>query len=127
MSAYCRRRLTLAVSPDLQEVGEELPSSPTASEELSAVTEEEPSELSVSSSAGFALARRHSALDIFSPTESRVRWVGEGSRFWALASGESSDEEGEEDGKGSPESGGDGKFFRDTLLSGFSIDELKRA
>lgn len=56
-----------------------------------------------------------------------MRWVGEGSHFWALASGKSSDEEGEEDGKGSPESGGDGKFFRDTLLSGFSIDELKRA
>jgi hypothetical protein len=60
------------VSPDLQEVGEELPSSPTASEELSAVTEEEPLEFSVSSSTGFALARRHSALDIFSPTESRL-------------------------------------------------------
>ena len=120
-----RRRLTLAVNPELQGAGEEMPLSPTAMEKLLAMAEEAPS---VSSSLeGFALVRRHSAPVLLLPTEARVRWTGEGSHFWALASGEGSEEESEDDGKGSPESGRDGKFVRDALFSGFSIDELKRA
>ncbi|XP_039848630.1 uncharacterized protein LOC120707709 [Panicum virgatum] len=106
-------KATLAVSPDLLEASEELPLAPTATEEFLLAEEEVPP---VSSSPeAFALARRHSAPDLFSPTEVRVRWAGEGSRFWALASGESSDEECEDVGKGSTESGGDGDLQRDTL------------
>ncbi|CAO2148657.1 unnamed protein product [Urochloa humidicola] len=67
---------------------------------------------------------------LVSPTVKCMPWNGAGSRFWALSTEESSDDEDEEvtmEGEKTPNPGGDARFFRDATFAGFSVDELKRA
>lgn len=111
-----RRRLTLAVSLELAEVEEELSASLLAADVAVEKVHSPPD-----------VHRRHSALAFQPQSATQVKWAGWGSHFWALAGDESSDEEGEDQGKESPGSGGGGKFLNDALLVGFSVDEVRRA
>ncbi|CAN6173504.1 unnamed protein product [Urochloa humidicola] len=121
-----RRRLTLAPKPWRTSSDGEAGSACKGSWSPRTPTAEAPEECA--SRPAVLLLRRHSAPATFSPTEERIEWADAGSRFWALSTEESSDEEdGEVEEKESLGSEGNGKFFRAAVYAGFSLDELKKA